>query len=94
MNDTIISEQTQSTHTRVNFTFFSLLIKDEKQSVIDKPNTRKSLGPNKISNKMLKNLFITAIDYLIELINLLITHGYFPIRWKQAELVFIPKYLV
>jgi hypothetical protein len=40
---------------------------------------------------VLKNLLITAINYITEPINSIITQIYFSLIWKQAEVVFISK---
>lgn len=53
--------------------------------------TKKSTGPDNINNNALKHLPNKAIVYLCKIFNGCLETGYFPLLWKSAKIIAIPK---
>lgn len=64
---------------------------DYVSTVIQLLKPRKSAGPDKIKNFMLKQLPIEGIQFLTYIFNSCIKFQYFPAIWKVARVVPIPK---
>lgn len=54
-------------------------------------NSKKSSGPDKVSNFVIKKLPPTAIIILTIILNNCLNNSYFPSKWKIAEIFPIPK---
>nr|CAI5845244.1 unnamed protein product [Callosobruchus analis] len=52
---------------------------------------RKAPGGDQITNKALKLLSSKALTYLVAIINAILRTQYFPVGWKTAEVIMIPK---
>ncbi len=52
---------------------------------------KKAPGHDKISNVILKNLPNPAIAYINNIYNSILRTGYFPIIWKNSEIIPVPK---
>jgi hypothetical protein len=44
-----------------------------------------------MTRKTLKELPTLCIQYLTQLFNVILLHGYFPAQWKFAQIILIPK---
>lgn len=64
---------------------------EEVRSIIKAFKTRKAPGPDDITNKALKLLPEGAIKRLVQIVNAAIRLTHFPMRWKQATVIMIPK---
>jgi hypothetical protein len=63
----------------------------EVQEVISNLNPTDSSGYDLITGKILKELPITGIKYLTQLLNAVLLKGYFPAQWKVAQVILILK---
>lgn len=63
----------------------------EIQEIINSLNPKKSPGYDLISDKILKQLPTIGVKYLTQLFNAVLSLGYFPIQWKVAQIILIPK---
>lgn len=52
---------------------------------------RKAPGPDNISNTVIQNLPGPAICLLTRIFNACLSHSYFPLNWKFAKIIAIPK---
>jgi hypothetical protein len=53
--------------------------------------SRKAAGPDGIQNTVLKNLPVKALRLLATIYNARITSSYFPVCWKLAKIIMLPK---
>jgi hypothetical protein len=53
--------------------------------------SRKAAGPDGIQNIVLKNLPVMALRYLATIYNSCIAISYFPVAWKFAKIIMLPK---
>ncbi|GBM32324.1 RNA-directed DNA polymerase from mobile element jockey [Araneus ventricosus] len=60
-------------------------------TIIAKLNIRKTSGPDKIPNKALKLITPNALTFLTKIFNKCLTFNYFPLRWKQANIIMLSK---
>ncbi|GBN33462.1 RNA-directed DNA polymerase from mobile element jockey, partial [Araneus ventricosus] len=60
-------------------------------TIIAKLNIRKTSGPDKIPNKALKLITPNALTFLTKIFNKCLTLNYFPLRWKQANIIMLSK---
>ncbi|GBM26398.1 putative RNA-directed DNA polymerase from transposon X-element [Araneus ventricosus] len=60
-------------------------------TIIAKLNIRKISGPDKIPNKALKLITPNALTFLTKIFNKCLTFNYFPLRWKQANIIMLSK---
>lgn len=63
----------------------------EIKKIIHNLPTKKSPGPDKIPNLVLKNLPSKFITFTASLFNACFTHGYFPNQWKIANILMFNK---
>ena len=70
---------------------FSQIINVEVESLVNRINISKSSGIHQLSSKLLKDSFKVLIDKLTYLFNLSITTTTFPVQWKKALVIPIPK---
>ena len=63
----------------------------KKLSLIDSTCDRKAVGSDGISNVVLKHFTTKAVSFLCVIINRMLQSSIFPSRWKEAEVVMIPK---
>ncbi|KAG5669722.1 hypothetical protein PVAND_000017 [Polypedilum vanderplanki] len=63
----------------------------EINAIIRNLKNPKCPGPDKISNRLIKNLPRRGIKYLSKIFNSCLYHNYFPTTWKSANVVPIPK---
>lgn len=63
----------------------------EVTSIIKNLNSKKSAGPDNISNFILKKISKIAIESLTIIINNCLNNGYFPLDWKVARLFPVQK---
>lgn len=63
----------------------------EVAEVLYKLNTRSAPGPDRITNKSLRNLDPPSIERLTEEINEIWSSGCIPDTWKHASVILIPK---
>ena len=63
----------------------------ETRKIIKKINSKKSSGPDEISNYILKKLPFSAIKTLTSIFNHCTNNNYFPAIWKSAKIFPIPK---
>lgn len=63
----------------------------EISDIIKKLPSHKSPGLDEIDNKLIKNLPRKAIVQLTYIINAILNLGYYPIKWKTAVVIPIPK---
>ena len=63
----------------------------ELQIIIENLRTRGAPGADQITNKVLKNLPLTYIFFLVDIINSSIRLSHFPDAWKHANIRMIPK---
>jgi hypothetical protein len=61
------------------------------KEVINSLNPKKSSGYDLITRIILKELPIVGIKYLTQLFNSVLLKGYFPSRWKVAQIILILK---
>jgi hypothetical protein len=66
------------------------LKRNEVQEVINSLNLNKSSGYDPITAKILK-LPTIGIKYLTQLFNVVFLKGYFPAKWKVAQIILILK---
>lgn len=64
---------------------------NEIKNTIKNTNSAKAPGEDGILYKILKNLPTKAIAQLIYIFNSVIRRGYFPTKWKNAEIIFLLK---
>lgn len=64
---------------------------DEIRRVIKDIKSKKSVGPDAIPTIVLKKLPSSAHDFLANLINCILSIGYYPSSWKAAHVIPIPK---
>jgi hypothetical protein len=62
--------------------------REEIINIIDSSITKKAVGPEGISNLLLKHSTTKTITYVNGPFNSMLTISYFPNRWKLAEVVF------
>jgi hypothetical protein len=67
------------------------LKQSEVQAVINNLSPKKSPGYDLITGKTLKELPTQGFQYLTQLFNAILLHGYFPAQWKVAQMILIPK---
>ncbi|GBN36011.1 hypothetical protein AVEN_158735-1 [Araneus ventricosus] len=77
--------------TNITPSFSPLSSPAEILTIIAKLNIRKTSGPDKIPNKALKLLTPNALTFLTKIINKCLTFNYFPLRWKQANIIMLNK---
>lgn len=63
----------------------------EVKAALQTINTRSAAGPDKVTNKALKNLNETAIEALTHYFNKCWSEGKLPRQWKTAKTILIPK---
>jgi hypothetical protein len=63
----------------------------EVQDVINSLNPKKSSGYNIIIDKILTELPIIGINYLIQLFNAVLLNGFFLAQWKITQMILILK---
>ena len=63
----------------------------ELQIIIENMRTRGAPGADRITNRVLKNLPLTYIFFLVDIFNSSIRLSYFPDAWKHANIRMIPK---
>lgn len=61
------------------------------KSSVQKLDQKKSPGIDRISSSMIINLPTSALKILMYIYNAILRVGYFPISWKESEIVMIPK---
>jgi hypothetical protein len=64
---------------------------DEIREIIERTNTKKSSGKDNISNKILHKLPRICIVFLTVIFNNCLNNCYFPLAWKEAKIIPIPK---
>jgi hypothetical protein len=64
---------------------------EEIINIINSSKTKKAVGPEDISNLILKYSTTKTIAYVNGPFNSMLTISYFPNRWKLAEVIFISK---
>jgi len=64
---------------------------DEIRRILKGLKNKKSNGPDAIPNVVLKKLPNSAHEFLAELINCILSTGYYPDSWKKANVIPIPK---
>lgn len=64
---------------------------NEVINIIKNLPIKKAPGHDKISNKILKNLPKPTIAYITNIYNSIIRTGYFPVIWKNSNVIPIPK---
>jgi hypothetical protein len=67
------------------------LKRSEVQAIIHNLPPKKSHGYDLMTGKTLKELHTLCIQYLTQLFNALLLHGYLPSQWKVAKIILIPK---
>jgi hypothetical protein len=67
----------------------STVSKELKFKSHQQPKSSSSSGYDLITGKILKDLPIIGIKYLIQLFNAILLKGYFPAHWKVAQIVLI-----
>jgi hypothetical protein len=77
----------------VNYEPLNLVNVDEVQAIVEALPKRKAPGPDGITNGMLKKMPLIGMHYLYLLIKSSMLLGAFPIRWKTAIVVMLPKTL-
>ncbi len=70
---------------------FKKVTRHELEYQVRKMNKKTSIDEFEISNLMLKNMPIEAIDYLVEIINECLKTGTVPPKWKTFIIKMIPK---
>lgn len=63
----------------------------ELHELIQALQVRKAAGPDRVSNRALKNLPKKMIAALANIINAMLRLRHFPSQWKNATVIFIPK---
>jgi len=63
----------------------------EVKAALTKPNTRKAPRYDLISGQILKRLPRKTAVLLTAVLNRMLTLSYFPVLWKYAEIIMIPK---
>lgn len=63
----------------------------EVWQAISQLKTTSAAGPDGVTNKMLRNLDLTSVMALTDLINKYWQDGEIPQEWKHARIIFIPK---
>ena len=63
----------------------------EVTNIINSLKNRKAPGPDKIPNRALKLLPLKGIVFIVSIINAIFRLHYFPDKWKNANVIFIPK---
>jgi len=69
-------------------------IKSELRVIISKYLNAKRAGPGYdliITDRILKELPELNINYFTQLFNSILRIGYFPLQWKVAQIIMIPK---
>ena len=64
---------------------------DDVKTFIDQLKKRKAPGRSGITNKMLKKLPNSYIEYFIKIFNAALSMGYFPESFKHAIVIMIAK---
>jgi hypothetical protein len=67
------------------------LKRSEAQAIITNLPPKKSPGYDLMTGKTLKELPTFCIQYLTQLFNATLLHGYFPAQWKVTQIILIPK---
>ncbi|GBP34003.1 Probable RNA-directed DNA polymerase from transposon BS [Eumeta japonica] len=63
----------------------------EVQTLVKSLNTRKAPGLDGISNKAIKFFYIPLLSLLVAIFNACLKNCYFPLAWKEAEVIGIHK---
>ena len=61
------------------------------RAIAAKTNTNTAPGPDGLKATVLRKLPPTMIARLAQCFNIYLKHGIFPVSWKTADLVLIPK---
>jgi hypothetical protein len=64
---------------------------DETEFLIKRLRNRKAPGIDGISNRTLKKLTDTGVEYLTNILNACLEQQYFPDSWKNADIILLPK---
>jgi hypothetical protein len=67
------------------------LKRSEVHAIIHNLPPKKSPGYDLMTGKILKELSPFCIQYLTQLFNAILLHGYFPAQWKLAQIILILK---
>lgn len=63
----------------------------EVVGIIKRLRVKKSAGFDEINNRLIKQLPIASIRFLVLIFNLCMSFGFFPDAWKTAKVIAIPK---
>lgn len=64
---------------------------NEVSSTIEQLKPKKAPGIDRVSNRMIKSVKSTIVDQLADIFNCCINLGYFPLLWKTAKVIVLPK---